>query len=709
MSRRLLVLALVLVAIAPFVPLLVHGDLPILRDHRDYFVPLRHFTAFELGGGRVPLWNPYNGSGEPWLANPQTAIFYPPAYLFVVLPFAFAYVAYLALHVALLAVGSFFLFGRRSTPAAAALGAVAFALSGPVFSMLDVGNNLTTFAWIPATLACALARRDEDTRWPRGALAVMLALMFLGGEPFLAAIGWVAVAVALLAGRFRRGALDAAATFAIALLLSAAQLLPFLAMLRGSDRASGLGADALTNSLALSDWLAALIHPGTGEYSAIFSSQQFIVSMYVGAIVIALAALAMSRAARDPLQRRGVAVAASSILGVVVFAAGRHLPGAETWWPALGLDTVRHPSRVVPFAVLGLGYLAAIGADTLGTTTRTLRLFAAGLVVAATGTVLFTTSAPANVVLFAAGAAALGAVVLALGPAVPAKRGTFVLALLVALDLALASRGLLGGIPLEGFYPRNRLVALAPGERLIRLPGRGAINPLPGGYVNLLSRTGDASTPAPVINGTYSTIHDAALFEPRTDILNFLSVRALLASRDIRHPSFVMVASPWHEFTYRNREALPPAELWTSWTVASDRDEARSALLSGKVVADRRPIVVGDDISAPSDPTIDNPGTARLLRLDTRSAIVEVNARRPALLTLNQNDAAGWKVSIDGDRAKSLCVNGNFRGVMVPRGAHRVVWTYTPPLLRAGIVLGITGLALLLGDVIAQRRRRVCN
>jgi hypothetical protein len=703
MSRRLLVLALVLVAIAPFVPLLVNGEVPILRDHRDYFVPLRHFTALELSEGRVPLWNPYNGSGEPWLANPQTAIFYPPAYLFVVFPFAFAYVAYLALHVALLAVGSFFLFVRRSTPAAAALGAVAVALSGPVFAMLDVGNNLTTFAWIPATLACALARRDAEPRSPRAVLAVMLALLFLGGEPFLAAIGWVAVAVALLAGRFRRGAFDAAVTLVIALLLSAAQLLPFLAMLRGSDRASGLGADALANSLAPSDWLAVLIHPGGGEYSAIFASQQFIVSLYVGALVVALAALAFFGVSRNGPRRIGIAVAVSVIAGVALFAAGSHLPGSEQWWPALGLDVVRFPSRLVPFAVLALGYLAAVGADALGDADRRARVLAASFVVAMTGVALFAFSAPTEVVLFTVTGAAAAGIVVAIGPAVATERRVFLLALLVALDLAFAARGLLVGAPLRSYAPRVR-TTLAAGERFARLPDAE-----PSGYTNLIVGIADISTSAPVIDRTYSTIHDAALFEPRTDILNFLSVRALLTHRDIRHPSFTVVDRKprvLDDATYRNRDALPPAALWNSWLIGSSRAEAVTALLSGQVVADRRPIVVGDDIPAPSDPTIDNPGTAKLLGLDTQRAIVDVNANHPALLTLNQNDADGWKVSIDGKQANPLSVNGNFRGVMVAQGAHRVVWTYTPPLLRAGIALGIAGLALILGDAIALRRRR---
>src|SRR4026208_1765987 len=78
---------LFIVALTIFIGPLFKREVFTLRDHSDYLQPLRFFTAEELRAGRLPLWNPYSGSGEPWLANPQTGVFYPPAWVFVVLPF----------------------------------------------------------------------------------------------------------------------------------------------------------------------------------------------------------------------------------------------------------------------------------------------------------------------------------------------------------------------------------------------------------------------------------------------------------------------------------------------------------------------------------------------------------------------------------------------------------------------------------------------
>src|ERR1700686_2661497 len=134
-----------------------HDEVFSRRDHLGYSQPMRWFTAVELQSGRLPLWNPYSASGEPWLANPQTGVFYPPGWLFEVVPFARAYVLFLLLHMLLLGGGSFLLFSRRVSAPSAMIGAESVMVCGPLLSLLDVSNNYTTFAWLPLVLWCAVA------------------------------------------------------------------------------------------------------------------------------------------------------------------------------------------------------------------------------------------------------------------------------------------------------------------------------------------------------------------------------------------------------------------------------------------------------------------------------------------------------------------------------------------------------------------------
>src|SRR5512140_3202178 len=144
LSRRENAIALAVIIIAAtvlFGPPLARNAIFTFRDHTDYFAPMRLYTEMYLRAGKLPLWNPHNGSGEQWLANPQTGVFYPPTWLFVALPFSAAFMTYLFVHAVILGSGTWTLLRTRAGPAASLVGSVALMLSGPVLSLLDVQNN----------------------------------------------------------------------------------------------------------------------------------------------------------------------------------------------------------------------------------------------------------------------------------------------------------------------------------------------------------------------------------------------------------------------------------------------------------------------------------------------------------------------------------------------------------------------------------------
>ncbi|HUR79946.1 MAG TPA: hypothetical protein VM733_04230, partial [Thermoanaerobaculia bacterium] len=352
---------IVVLAASIFLPALVQGRVFTLRDHFDYFQPLRWFTASELQAGRVPLWNPYNASGEPWLANPQTGVFYPPAWLFVVLPFATAYVLFLLFHVALLGCGAYRLFARDASPGAALIGAVALMFCGPVLSLLDVSNNLATLAWIPWAMWCAACGYSK-----RGGVA--LAMAFLGGEPFFAACAavlYVGRALARPDGLkpvVRSGLRPVVHTPLVALGLSAVQLFPFLEMLRASDRAARLDPSLiLMHSMSWSDWLRFVIPVARG------ATQQFLPHVYVGVVICALALLGIRKTTWPWLVLLAVSV---------VIACG---PSVLAKMP---LTLFRYPARMVVLAAFAVIALAVSGSDRVRPEKRWLDLVIVLIVVA---------------------------------------------------------------------------------------------------------------------------------------------------------------------------------------------------------------------------------------------------------------------------------------------------------------------------------------
>ena len=349
MKQRWAFAAIAICVLAVFAPALIRNEVFSIRDHTDYFQPLHWFTANELRHGRLPLWNAYSASGEPWLANPQTGVFYPPAWLFVVLPFSAAYVIYLALHVLLLGCGAYLLFARLTKPGGGALmAALALTFCGPVISLLDVSNNLATFAWVPLIIWCALSEVSSMT------FGLVMALAFLGGEPFFASI-----AALLFVLVRRRGWIDKLEAAAMAFAISAVQLFPFLGWIANSDRARGgmTREGILFGSMPLRDWMWLAIPPKPGRLFDPSMGQQFLPIIYAGVLTIIFAIIGIFAA------RRRAAGWSALIIVAAIVAAGSHLGLIGDIVAALPLTIFRYPARVVPFAVLGICALAAFGCN----------------------------------------------------------------------------------------------------------------------------------------------------------------------------------------------------------------------------------------------------------------------------------------------------------------------------------------------------------
>src|SRR6185295_9130912 len=92
---------------------------PATTDIRFFFYPLYLALFARAGHGELPLWNPYQLCGLPWLGSPQGGLFYPPHLLYLVLPTHQALAALGVLHLVLVALGTA-LFARRAGLGAAA-------------------------------------------------------------------------------------------------------------------------------------------------------------------------------------------------------------------------------------------------------------------------------------------------------------------------------------------------------------------------------------------------------------------------------------------------------------------------------------------------------------------------------------------------------------------------------------------------------------
>jgi hypothetical protein len=484
--------AITLLSLAVFAPPLVRNEVFSIRDHSDYFQPLRWFTARELSHGHFPLWNAYSASGEPWLANPQTGVFYPPTWLFVALPFTAAYTLYLLLHAVLLGCGAFLLFARLTRPGGAALAAaLALTFCGPVMSLLDVSNNFTTFAWIPLILWCALAHVSAR------ASSVAIAMAFLAGEPFFAALGALLFAIMR-----RRGARDLINVALTSIGLSAIQLLPFLAMVLTSNRANGgvPRAQMFSDSMPLFDWLRIAIPPNLSANAFdVRIGQHFIPVIYVGALTVGFALIGAATG-----RRRAPGWIVLVIVCVLVGVGNAFAPVAEVL-TRLPITLFRYPARIIPFAALAICALAAIGFD------RVIR-----------------------------------------------GRWQFALALVMFADVVFQIQPLLVTSKFDPHrvpYPP----ALGRDAKIVRvdMPLVFDRDAWISGYLNLYGGRFDAWTPAPVISQRYSGYYDSILKDSKLAGANELSAGYILAPRVLR--DFPAIGSARGAVVHLNRNAFPLA------------------------------------------------------------------------------------------------------------------------------------------------------
>jgi hypothetical protein len=98
----------------------------------------------------------------------------------------------------------------------------------------------------------------------------------------------------------------------------------------------------------------------------------------------------------------------------------------------------------------------------------------------------------------------------------------------------------------------------------------------------------------------------------------------------------------------------------------------------------------GLDLPAQAGP----PGEARLLTRTMNQLVVETRSATPGLLVVVEAMGSGWQARVDGNRADLHRVNLLFAGVRLSPGRHRIVLSYFPPGLLAGVTLTLVGLCI---------------
>ena len=231
-------------------------------DSKNQFYEMFRFLGHALSHGSIPLWNPYQFSGYPTVADPQSLLFTPTMFLFALLAPHASMQVFDAMVYAHLLGGGFGMLGlgrrRGWRPQAALLAALVFMFGGPAASRLQHTGMIISYGFIPLaiwSLEAALERRS----WRSGILAaIVIVIMAIGRDQvaFLAClmmfaiVGWTC-ANAETPGRWlRERAWLIAAIFGLALAFLLIPSLLTMQFLASSNRPAIPYAIAIRGSLS---------------------------------------------------------------------------------------------------------------------------------------------------------------------------------------------------------------------------------------------------------------------------------------------------------------------------------------------------------------------------------------------------------------------------------------------------------------------------
>lgn len=707
-------------------------------DFIEQYYPWRFYGSFELAQGRLPLWTPFSNSGHPFLADIQTAVFYPPHLILslvlwlrgdpqlTILEFEWLVVSHLFL------AGAFtYLFVRAQTnqPLAGLASALVFAFGSylTTYPLLQP-SILEVATWIPLVLflvAKAASRRSLPLWVLVGAV---LAVPTLAGHPqqaiylyyLVGAFGLLAVlgsegpeaqeTTRRIAKTYLSRVGGLALAIAISVGLASAQLLPSGELVSFSSRAQELNYEFTGIGFELKEAFGFLFPNFLGGKP-----------MFIGTIPLLLAAASLRRPRVKGALFWAVAAAVAYLLSF-----GGNLPVYKAAHCCLpGFAWFQDQERAIFIfslagsVLLGYGLASVLGQAESQGKARLHTMAAIGTFLAAAAAAIavasrlaealsmpFSSSAlttDATTVAVVAGAAA---VVMHLAEIGHLSRGLGMAALvtLAAGQLLAVNWGNLepGGenpflpTPLTAFLqglPPDRRIELSAlpsnAGNIFRLRVVRGAGPLTNKYLTKAMSSSNPRKPWPLLNTGYTvaTIQQGA-------------------------------ASPIYAYrgigVYEMPENIAPAYVAFRVQVNTNDEEVLAALTPSRDDPSRGSFVLGRDallseeLDLPFPPT--GKGYVRSLQTipdDGGHLFLQVDTTAPGVLVMSEVYYPGWKAFVDGKETKISRANYMLRSIDLPPGPHAVHLVYQPDSFKVGLAVSLaTSLLILSVGIVSSRWQR---
>lgn len=686
--------------------------------------PWRYMVINNLKSASWPLWNPYNFSGQPLLANIQSAPFQILNLLLLIFPFNIAWAFQIILPEILLTIFTFFFIkkGLNLQTISAVFCAATIPFTGFFVSWLTWGTIVTTAMWLPLILL------SIEKIFYKKSLIWMSILIFSVSQTIFS--GHWQTAFYVLAASFlytlfkftkhKEIAIIALITygFLMGILISSIQILPSIEFINFSSRAIDQGFSASRQDwfLPLQNLIQIIVpdffgNPTTGNYWGVWNYGEFV--SYTGLVILFLAILAVLKRRKD--ESFFILLAIGSLL----FALNNPISQLP-YTLSFPLISSMQPSRIIFLFVFSLCVLSAFGLDYFLKESKIRSSFLALFPILILLVFLFIIISIKEDVFPQVNGANTATIALR-NLLIPLFVGFFLFLIILGKKVKVSSNYLVTAIFLiaifevfrfgykftpfsknSWIFPQTETIKflnhqtkpfrVMTTDRRILHPNSASVygieqiegyDPLYlakyAKYISVLQSQKPDSSISPFNRIITPQKYDSSL-------IDLLNTKFILTFDEIKNQNFIKVFQEGETKTYLNKNALPRA-YFVDEVVKKENDvQELTQLLDSNFNISHS--ATSQDFSFAKS-TVNAQVTIQSYE-DQRIKLKTLQDKKAPMI-LSNIYYPGWKAFIDGKEAKVHKVNFIFQSILIPSGSHLVEFKYQPESFYYGLYLSMLG------------------
>lgn len=744
------------------------GAVPTKNQYFDTireFYPWLNFTVGEIKKGNVPLWNPYNFSGQPHIANYLTAVFYPLTLLYFIFgiingyslmillaPFLTSLCMYLyAKKIGISTIGSFF-------------SALILAYSSYMADWLEFGVVGHTLAWFPLVLyAIENLRSGKSTKHLIIFTFAMTTSLFAGYPmdflfyfifAFLYFIYIAYVDFKIKKQPFAPFVTRILPCFAFSLLIGGIQLFPAIAYFFKSARTS-IPYEFFINNMLVQPYqlIMTLIpdyfgNPVTKNYWLTTSYVSLTLSFGIAPLLFASVFIFNLRKKDFVIHyRENLFIASLLIIYVLIV----RTPLTEQIYKInIPLFSTSSPTHLLTIGIFLWSILAGRGLDLYLKNKERLFMFipiALAFCLAWAG-ILFVPKTYQMVALrnsvYSSGIFIALSVLYILGSGkVKLKKYIVILIILVTIvERFVAFQKFNPFVPKAYLYPDSEILTqLQSISGIDRFYGYGTakIESNIGTLYRLYSTDGFGAINYTFYNGFIRTSQDGKIVNTFTHINRSVAeIAPGYGEDDLPHNQYRLrimdalgvkyvldrVENPKDDATFPHDRF---SRIWDNndgWVIYENIYAAPRYYLTDKVryyrtdeefekiffdpnFNPRESILLEKRVEPLIDVLPANNKHVNLVTYEPNTITFRTNSDSPQVLYISDTYDDGWKSFIDGKQAETMKANYALRAVYVPAGTHTVVMNYAPIEFTQGVIVSLIGLILFIVFLTVRGRQNI--